>query len=61
MEKFQDQINFRCKAEDRSELKRVSEALGVAESDVARIAFKEGLKGIRENGLRPIQREGLAV
>lgn len=54
MEKFQRQINFRCKAADRDELKRVSEALGVAESDVARVAFKEGLKTVREHGLRPV-------
>jgi hypothetical protein len=57
MEKFQDQINFRCKAEDRAELKRVSDSLGLAESDVARVAFKVGLKGIRENGLRPVREE----
>ena len=57
MEKFPDQIAFRCKSEDRAELKRVSETMDLAESDVARLALRGGLKQIAEHGLRSMRKE----
>jgi hypothetical protein len=50
------QVAFRCRPEDRAELKRISESLAVTESDVARAAFREGLKLVSNRGIQPWSR-----
>lgn len=53
MEKFDDLVTFRCKREDRAELRKLSESLSLVESDVARAAFRRGLEIFRNTGVQP--------
>lgn len=53
MQKLNRRVAFRCKPEERAELKRVSRSLDIAEADVARAAFREGLRYISDRGIKP--------
>jgi len=56
MENLDTQMMIRCKTEDREAVKRLSKALSLSESNIARAAFRMGLKTLRRRGIQPERR-----
>ena len=52
MDRLTSQLMLRCSTADRQELKTLSEKFSISESNLARIAFRQGLKLVVARGIQ---------
>ena len=52
MNRMHAQLLVRCTSRNRQALKDLSNKLGISQSSLARVALEQGLKIVRERGIR---------